>query len=89
MKKSDLIKELAKVLNTPKEAEAFLNSLQDWISLVLAKGESITLPGFGTFKVSQRKPRTGVNPRTGEKIKINAKTVVRFVPSKKLNAALN
>jgi DNA-binding protein HU-beta len=54
----------------------------------LKKGDKITLPGFGTFKVSKRKARTGRNPRTGEAIKIKAHKVPQFTAGKKLKDAV-
>jgi nucleoid DNA-binding protein len=73
MTKSELIDEMAKYLNTKKEAEVALNSLLDTIAKGLKNGEKITLTGFGTFKVSKRKARMGRNPSTGEAIKIKAR----------------
>lgn len=83
MNKSELITEIATTLNSKKEAESALNSLLDTISATLKKGDKITLPGFGTFKVSKRKARTGRNPRTGEAIKIKAHKVPQFTAGKK------
>ncbi len=88
MNKSEMIAEMAKTLNSKKEAESALNSLLDAISAVLKKGEKITLPGFGTFKVSKRKARTGRNPRTGEAIKIKAHKVPQFAAGKRLKDAV-
>ena len=88
MNKNDMIAEMAKSLNSKKEAESALNSLLDAISAVLKKGDKITLPGFGTFKVSKRKARTGRNPRTGEAIKIKAHKVPQFAAGKKLKNAV-
>jgi DNA-binding protein HU-beta len=88
MKKSELINEMAKQLNTKKEAEAALDSLLGAITQGLKKGERITLTGFGSFKVSKRKARTGRNPRTGEKIKIKASKVPHFSAGKALKAAI-
>ena len=88
MNKSELIVEMAKAMNSKKEAESALNSLLDSISAVLKKGEKLTLPGFGTFKVSKRKARTGRNPRTGEAIKIKAHKVPQFAAGKKLKDAV-
>jgi DNA-binding protein HU-beta len=88
MNKSELITEMAKALNSKKEAESAVNSLLDAISSALKKGDKITLPGFGTFKVSKRKARTGRNPRTGEAIKIKAHKVPQFTAGKKLKDAV-
>ena len=54
----------------------------------LKKKDTVTLIGFGTFKVAQRKARKGVNPQTGAEIKIKAKKVPRFVPGKALKDAV-
>jgi nucleoid DNA-binding protein len=51
--------------------------------------KSVTLVGFGTFKVAERKARTGRNPQTGKKMKIEAKSVPKFVPGKALKDAVN
>jgi nucleoid DNA-binding protein len=88
MNKSELITEMAAVLTSKKEAESALNSLLDAISGALKKGDKITLPGLGTFKVSKRKARTGRNPRTGEAIKIKAHKVPQFSAGKKLKDAV-
>lgn len=84
MNKTELIAEIAKNMSSKKEAEASLESLLATITGALKKGDKITLNGFGTFKVSKRKARTGRNPRTGEAIKIKAGKVPQFVSSKLL-----
>jgi len=88
MNKSELIAEMAKALNSKKDAESAANSLLDAIANALKKDDKITLPGFGTFKVSKRKARTGRNPRTGEAIKIKAHKVPQFTAGKKLKDAI-
>jgi nucleoid DNA-binding protein len=88
MNKSELINEMAKNLNSKKEAEACLDSLLGAITQGLKKGDKITLTGFGTFKVAKRKARTGRNPRTGEKIKIKARKVPQFTVGKALKTAV-
>ncbi len=88
MNKSELIAEMAKTMDSKKEAESALNSLLDAISAALKKGDKITLPAFGTFKISKRKARTGRNPRTGETIKIKARKVPLFAAGKKLKDAV-
>ena len=88
MNKSELIIEMAQSLNSKKDAESALNSLLDAISAALKKGDKVTLPGLGTFKVSKRKARTGRNPRTGEAVKIKAHNIPQFAPGKKLKDAI-
>jgi len=58
------------------------------ITKALKKKDTVTLIGFGTFKVGQRKARKGRNPQTGEEIKIKAKKVAKFVPGKALKDAI-
>ena len=55
----------------------------------LKKGERVTLVGFGTFSVSQRKARNGRNPQTGTIIKIAARKVAKFTPGIELKKAVN
>jgi DNA-binding protein HU-beta len=88
MNKSELISELAKNMNSKKEAETALESLLAAITQGLKKGDKITLTGFGTFKVSKRKARKGRNPRTGETIKIKASKAVSFSAGKALKTAV-
>jgi DNA-binding protein HU-beta len=88
MNKGELISEMAKNLNSKKEAEAALDSLLATVTQGLKKGDKITLTGFGTFKVSKRKARTGRNPRTGETIKIKARKIPQFTAGKALKTAV-
>ncbi len=84
MNKADLINEVAKVVSTKKEAQAAVDCVFDTIKKALKKKDSVTIIGFGTFKVDKRKARKGRNPQTGEVIKIKAKKVPKFVPGKAL-----
>ncbi len=88
MNKGDLINEVAKVVGTKKEAQAAVDCIFSTITAALKKKNDVMLVGFGTFKVSKRKARTGRNPQTGETIKIKAKTVPRFVAGKALKDAV-
>ena len=88
MNKGDLVKEVAKVVKTKKEAQAALDCVISSIAKSLKKGEDVTLTGFGTFKVVKRKARKGRNPRTGEAIKIKASKAPKFVPGKTLKATI-
>ena len=89
MNKGDLVNEVAKVLNTKKEAQAAVDSVFSTITKALKKKDAVTLIGFGTFKVAQRKARKGRNPQTGAEIRISAKKVPRFVPGKALKDAVS
>ena len=88
MNKGDLVKEVAKVVCTKKEAQAAVDCVFSTITKALKKKDTVTLIGFGTFKVAQRKARKGRNPQTGAEIRISAKKVPRFVPGKALKDAV-
>ena len=67
-----------------KAVDAFLDSIQD----ALKSGESISFTGFGKFATSDRKARTGVNSRTGEKVNIAASRVPKFSAGSALKNAI-
>jgi DNA-binding protein HU-beta len=82
MNKSELVEAIASDTGfTKADSERALEATMKAIMKGVRK-ESVQLVGFGTFKVSKRKARTGVNPATGAKIKIPAKKVVTFKASK-------
>ncbi len=90
MNKSELIEAIAKSADISKAAaEKALDGTLNAIRATLKKGSSVTLVGFGTFKVGKRAARTGRNPRTGEAIKIKAARVPRFSAGKALKDAVN
>ena len=91
MNKGDLVDEVAKVVSTKKEAKAAVDCVFETITTALKKRtpESVTLVGFGTFKVNKTKARKGRNPQTGEEIKIKAKKVPKFVAGKALKDTVN
>ena len=88
MNKTDLINEVAKVVSTKKEAQEALDCVLSSITNSLKKGDTVTLVGFGTFKVMKRKARKGRNPQTGEEIKIKASKAPKFTPGKALKEAV-
>ena len=59
------------------------------ITEALQKDESVTFPGFGSFKVIRQKARRGRNPRTGEAMHIPARKVPKFTPAKALRETVN
>ena len=89
MNKGDLVNEIAKVVGTKREARVAVDCVFSSISKTLRKKGTVTLVGFGTFKVNERKARKGRNPQTGEEINIKAKKVPKFVPGKALKDAVN
>ena len=86
MNKADLIAAIKKKTDAPskKIVEDVINGFIDVVKAELKKKGSVQLVGFGTFKVVERKAREGRNPKTGEKIKIPATKVPKFVPGKDL-----
>jgi len=90
MNKQELIEKVAKDTGMTKtRAAAAMESAIDGIVKTLKKGQSITFVGFGTFKTSIRKARTGRNPQTGAAVKIPKRRVARFSAGKGLKDALN
>ena len=69
---------------TKKDANAAVNALFETMSDALKKGGEVNINGFGKFSVAKTKARMGLNPATGEKIKIKASKSPRFKASKKL-----
>ncbi|MBU2524413.1 HU family DNA-binding protein [Patescibacteria group bacterium] len=90
MTKQDLVNAAANAAGvTKKTAGEVLEALLDSITKSLKKGENVTITGFGTFRVSDRAARTGVNPRNpNEKIKIPAMKLPAFKAGKSLKDAV-
>ncbi len=89
MNKAELIEEVAGQTGLTKRAcRQTIDSITTAIADCLANGEKVTLVGFGSFKVRQRKARQGRNPQTGEKIQTPAKKVPKFEPGKNLKEAV-
>lgn len=74
--------------STKKEVELVIETLVDAITDALRKGNKVTLTGFGTFKVSKRAARAGINPQTKQPLKIPAMTVPKFTAGKSLKEAV-
>ncbi|MGN1122382.1 MAG: HU family DNA-binding protein [Eubacteriales bacterium] len=89
MNKTELIAAIAeKAGASKKDSEKVVNATIDVITEALAKGDKISLVGFGTFEVRERAAREGKNPQTGEKIKIAASKVPAFKAGKALKDAI-
>lgn len=85
MNKEDLVKLVSEKTGiTNKAAELAQKAVIEGISSALEKGDSISLVGFGSFKVVDRAAREGRNPSTGDKMQIPASKAVKFTPSKSL-----
>ncbi len=89
MNKGDLINEVAKVVSTKKEAQEAVDCVLSSITSAMKTGDTVSLVGFGTFKVVERKARKGRNPQTGEEIDIKASKAPKFTPGKSLKEAVN
>jgi len=90
MNKTDLIQKLADQHQLSKaEAGRVLDTLLDTIVTSVKKGDAVTIPGFGSFKQHARAARSGVNPSTGEKIKIAAAKLPKFTPGATFKAAVD
>ena len=83
MNKGELVDAVAKDAKISKaEAQAAVDSVVENVTGALKKGDKVTLVGFGTFSTSHRSAREGRNPQTGKPIKIPARRVAKFKPSK-------
>jgi DNA-binding protein HU-beta len=90
MNKGDLIDKIAAATGVSKTSAAgAIDTIVDSVTMSLKKGNRVTLVGFGTFSVSQRKARNGRNPQTGGVIKIAARRVAKFTPGVELKKAVN
>ena len=74
---------------TKTQAKAIIDGVFKSISDAAVKGEEVSIPGFGKFKVQARPAREGRNPRTGETMKIAASKKLGVQPAKALRDALN
>jgi DNA-binding protein HU-beta len=89
MNKAELVSQIAESAGLTKiEAEKGLKSLLEAIGTALAKDETVTLVGFGSFSVTTRAARTGRNPQTGKEIQIAEKKVVKFNVGKNLKESV-
>lgn len=90
MNKTDLIEKIAAGSGLTKtDAKKALDATVEAIKNALVAGDKVALVGFGTFSVSERPAREGVNPLTKEKIQIAEKKIAKFKPGAELADALN
>lgn len=90
MTKADLIEHISQRHDLPRpKAEEIVNSLLDDVTGALKNGDKVNISGFGSFSVSDRKGRTGRNPKTGEAIEIAPSRTAKFKAGKALKDALN
>jgi len=90
MTKAELIEEVANAAGiNRKHSEIIVNTVFKSIIDALHRGEKIELRGFGSFRLRQRGPRQGRNPKTGEKVNVPAKRIPYFKPGKELKELIN
>lgn len=82
MNKTELTNEIAAKAGLNKaDAKKALDATLESIEQALANNDKVQLIGFGTFSIVEKEARTGINPRTKEKIEIAARKVVKFKPA--------
>lgn len=90
MTKADLVEEVTKLGDlTRRDSEVIVETIFDSVIRALRSGDKIEIRGFGSFRIRQRKPRIGRNPKTGTRVEVPAKKVPYFKPSKELRDLVN
>ncbi|KGN81861.1 MULTISPECIES: HU family DNA-binding protein [unclassified Porphyromonas] len=85
MNKTEFIARVAEKAGLTKvDAQKAVNAFADVVAEQLKKGDKVALLGFGTFSVNDKPARTGINPKTKEKINIPARKAVKFKPGSAL-----
>lgn len=88
MNRTELVAAAASTSGLPQgTVDTALKAVQDAITAAISRGEKVAIPGFLTLDVAQRAARTGRNPRTGEELRIPARTVVRVNAGQALKRA--
>lgn len=90
MTKADLIADVLPTLeSTQKEAAQVVEIILDSMVRALRAGDKVEIRGFGSFRTRSRQTRTARNPKTGARVKVPAKRIPFFKPSREILAALN
>lgn len=90
MTKAELVEEVSRVSDlTKKHSELIVDTVFKSIIDALHRSEKIELRGFGSFRLRQREPRKGRNPKTGDKVDVPPKKVPYFKPGKELKDLIN
>jgi integration host factor subunit beta len=90
MTKAELVEEVSRVSDlTKKHSELIVETVFRSIIEALQRGEKIELRGFGSFRLRQREPRKGRNPKTGDKVDVPPKKVPYFKPGQEHNELIN
>ncbi len=90
MNKTELVAAMAEQTSlSKKDTEAALKAFIDVVTDELKKGDKVQLVGFGSFEVTKRAAREGINPLTGKPMKIAASNAPKFKAGKALKDAVN
>ena len=90
MTKANLVEDLLELGDlTRRDGEVIVDTIFDAVIGALKSGDKIEIRGFGSFRIRQRNPRIGRNPKTGEKVEVPEKKVPYFKPSKELRDLVN
>jgi DNA-binding protein HU-beta len=90
MNKTQLIEAVASDSGLSKaDSSRAIESLLDTVTKTLKKGDEVSITGFGKFSVVKRAARAGVNPRTGERVKIKASKAPKFAAGASLKQAVS
>ena len=91
MIKSELIQRIARRNGNlyQRDVETIVTTILDEITAALSRGDRVELRGFGAFSVKKREARTGRNPRTGEQVPVQEKSVPFFKTGKEMRERLN
>ena len=90
MTKADLVEKVTGLGDlTRRDGEVIVETIFGSVIGALQSGDKIEIRGFGSFRIRQRKPRIGRNPKTGARVDVPAKKVPYFKPSKELRDLVN
>jgi len=90
MTKADLVEQVTGLGDlTRRDGEVIVETIFDSVIGALQKGDKIEIRGFGSFRIRERNPRIGRNPKTGDRVDVPAKRVPYFKPSKELRDLVN
>jgi integration host factor subunit beta len=90
MTKADLVEKVTGLGDlTRRDGEVIVETIFDSVIGALQSGDKIEIRGFGSFRIRQRNPRIGRNPKTGDRVEVPAKKVPYFKPSKELRDLVN
>ena len=90
MTKADLVEKVTSLGDlTRRDGEVIVDTIFGSVIGALQKGDKIEIRGFGSFRIRQRNPRIGRNPKTGDRVEVPAKKIPFFKPSKELKDLVN